>query len=80
MGHSEDYIRNKMYEIEREKLEIEKHKANALRDISELLTAIATIEMAKMDEHTTFTNMATYQGCKKLLGEVMKSIEKRWSE
>ena len=46
MGHSEDYIRNKVYELEKEKVKLEEKKLKALVDIRDAILVADTLMLA----------------------------------
>lgn len=48
MGHSEDYIRNKMYELEKQKVELEEKKLKALIDTRDAILVADTLMLADM--------------------------------
>lgn len=79
MGHSEDYIRNKMYEIEREKLEVDQNTTKVLADIRDLIMANTILKFAELaDSHNV--SEANYNRAKDAFTEASNSIKKRWAE
>ena len=81
MGHSEDYIRNKVYELEKQKVEIEEKKLKALIDIRDAILVADTLMLADMGKKAdTDKKLAIYNACKESLDRVLKQIDKRWSE
>lgn len=79
MGYSEDYIRNKMYEIERDKLEVDKNTTKVLADIRDLIMANIILKFAELaDDHNI--SEANYNRAKDAFTEANNSIKKRWSE
>lgn len=79
MGHSEDYIRNKMYELEKEKLVVDNNTNKVLADIRDLLVAYT---ICKLTELAGNQNVGTenFERAKGAYIEAKNSIEKRWSE
>ena len=81
MGHSEDYIRNKMYELERQKVEIEKNKLKVLSDIRVVLLAISETMLGQLAiDCDTPAKGETFNHCKGAVVEAGDAIKKRWSE
>ena len=81
MGHSEDYIRNKMYELEKQKVEIEKNKLKVLSDIRDVLFAISGTMLGRFAiDCNTPTKGEIYNQCKDTVVKANEQIEKRWSE
>lgn len=81
MGHSEDYIRNKMYELEKQKVEIEKNKLKVLSDIRDALLAISGTMLGRFAiDCNTPTKVEIYNQCKDTVVKANEQIEKRWSE
>lgn len=81
MGHSEDYIRNKMYELEQQKVEIERDKLKAILDIRDVLIAISGTMLGRFAiDCDTPAKGETFNHCKGAVVESSEQIEKRWSE
>lgn len=81
MARSEDYIRNKMYELEKEKVELERKKVKALLDIRDAILVADTLMIGDMaDKAETEKSIAIYKSCKEAMDGVFKQIDKRWSE
>lgn len=81
MAHTEDYIRNKMYELERQKVELEKKKLKALIDIRDAILVADTLIIGDMaDKAESEKSMAIYKSCKEAMDGVLKQIDERWSE
>lgn len=81
MGHSEDYIRNKMYELEKQKVEIEKKKVKILEDIRDVLLAISETMLGQLAiDCDTPVKGETFNHCKGAVVEASEGIKKRWSE
>lgn len=86
MGHSEDYIRNKVYELEKEKLEVEKAKLTVLLEISESLVLtngilIEQIRAYGIKHGIEGGNKMIIESAKNLhraLNNIAKDMEKRW--
>lgn len=79
MGHTEDYIRNKMYELEKEKLILDNNTNKVLADIRDLLLAHTIIELAELAGNKN-VGEKNYESAKATFVETKKAIEKRWSE
>ena len=79
MAHSEDYIRNKVYELEKEKLVVDNNMNKVLADIRDLLMAHTIIELTKLAGNT-HVNVENFERAKGAFVEAKNSIEKRWSE
>lgn len=81
MGHSEDYIRNKMYELEKQKVEIEKEKVKAIKDIRDVLFAISGTMLGQLAiDCDTPAKGEAFNHCKDAVNAASEAIEKRWSE
>ena len=79
MGHSEDYIRNKVYDLEKEKLVVDSNISKVLADIRDLLMAYTIIKLAELAVKPN-VSMETYERANGAFVEAKKIIEKRWSE
>ena len=79
MGHSEDYIRNKVYDLEKEKLVVDSNTSKVLADIRDLLMAYTIINLAELAGNPN-VSIKTYGRAKGAFIEAKNSIEKRWSE
>jgi len=79
MGHSEDYIRNKMYELEKEKLVVDNNTNKVLADIRDLLLASNILRLAELADNPNVSS-GNYKCAKDGFNDVKESIEKRWSE
>lgn len=82
MGHSEDYIRNKTYELERQKVEIERDKLKVLSDIRDILLAFQAIYSLEIDTRAKKGRYpkADTEVTRETLSNIRDAIEKRWSE
>ena len=82
MGHSEDYIRNKTYELEKQKVEIERNKLKVLTDIRDTMFMMQAMFALEID--TRAKNGKYSKDDIERIGESMSNIkdaiEKRWSE
>jgi hypothetical protein len=82
MGHSEDYIRNKTYELEKQKVEIERDKLKVLTDIRDtmfMMQAMFALEIdtrAKKGEYSK----DDIERVGESMSNIKDAIEKRWSE
>ena len=79
MGYSEDYIRNKMYEIEKEKLEVDKNTTKVLADIRDILMADAVVRLSELSANPN-VSPKNYENAFNATKDARKEIEKRWSE
>ena len=80
MGHSEDYIRNKMYELEKQKVEIEKKKVKVLEDIRDFLSLIEAHDSLRTKANFREVDEVDFERINKFAKGVVGEIAKRWSE
>lgn len=80
MGHSEDYIRNKMYELERQKVEIEKEKVKVLSDIGDFLSLIEANIALRTKMNFREVDEVDIERIDEFRKGVVEEIAKRWSE
>lgn len=81
MGHSEDYIRNKMYELEKQKVEIEHNKVLALIDIRDALISVSTTMIGELElKSKTPYEDGVYKVCKESLSNTLDKINARWND
>lgn len=80
MGHSEDYIRNKMYELERQKVEIEKNKLKVLSDIRDFLSLIEANIALRTKMNFREVDEVDIERIDEFRKGVVEEIAKRWSE
>jgi hypothetical protein len=79
MALSEKFINEKMLEVERERLEVDKNTTKVLADIRDLIMANTILKFAELaDSHAV--SEANYNRAKDAFADAKKSIEKRWSE
>lgn len=82
MGHSEDYIRNKVYELEKQKVALEREKIKLLADIRDVM--LMHRAMAGLDfDNKVKAGEYEAKDVKRVgdnLAEIKERIEKRWSE
>lgn len=79
MALSEKFINEKMLEVEREMLEVDKNTTKVLADIRDLIMANTILKFAELaDSHAV--SEANYNRAKDAFADAKKSIEKRWSE
>ena len=82
MGHSEDYIRNKTFELEKQKVEIERDKLKVLTDIRDTMFMMQAMFALEID--TIAKNGKYSKEDMEVAGEsiaiIKDTIEKRWSE
>lgn len=80
MGHSEDYIRNKMYELEKQKVEIEKKKVKVLKDIRDFLSMIEAHVALRTEMNVREVDENDLKRISDFTATVVDNITKRWSE
>ena len=80
MGHSEDYIRNKMYELEKQKVEIEKNKLKVLSDIGDFLSLIEANIALRTKMNFREVDEVDIERIDEFRKGVVEEIAKRWSE
>lgn len=78
MGRSEDYIRNKMYELEKEKVELENEKVKVLKDIRDFLSLIEAHVALRTKMNIREVNEADIESINKFSEGVVKEIVERW--
>lgn len=78
MGHSEDYIRNKMYELEKEKVELGKEKVKVLKDIRDFLSLIEAYTALRTKMNIREINEVDIESINKFSEGVVKEIVERW--
>ena len=78
MGHSEDYIRNKMYELEKEKVELENEKVKVLKDIRDFLSLIEAYVALRTKMNIREVNEVDIESINKFSDGVVKEIVERW--
>jgi hypothetical protein len=76
---TEDYIRNKVYDLEKEKLVVDSNTSKVLADIRDLLMAYTIIRLTELAGNPNIAPK-NYERAKSTFVETKKSIEKRWSE
>lgn len=79
MALSEKYISEKMLDVERERLEVDKNTTKVLEDIRDILLADAVIKLAEMADNSA-TTQKNLDVAKDALNDAGKGIKKRWSE
>ena len=79
MALSEKFINEKMLEVERERLEVDKNTTKVLADIRDLLTANMILKFAELADNKNVTE-ANFNRAKDAYKDARESIEKRWSE
>lgn len=80
MGHSEDYIRNKMYELEKQKVELEKEKVKVLKDIRDFLSLIEAHVALSTEMNIREVDEVDIERIGKFTKGIVKEIAERWSE
>jgi len=82
MGHSEDYIRNKTFELEKQKVEIERDKLKVLTDIRDtmfMLQAMFALEIDTRAKNGKYSK-EDMEVAGESIARIKDTIEKRWSE
>lgn len=79
MALSDNLVRNKMLEVERERLEVEKNTTKVLADIRDLIMADAVVRLAELSANPN-VSPKNYENAFSVTNDVRKEIEKRWSE
>ena len=79
MALSEKYINDKMLEVERERLEVDKNTTKVLADIRDILMADAVVRLAELSANPN-VSPKNYENAFNATKDARKEIEKRWSE
>lgn len=79
MAMSDNLVRNKMLEVERERLEVDKNTTKVLADIKDILMADAVVRLAELSANPN-VGQKTYENAFNATKDARKEIEKRWSE
>jgi hypothetical protein len=79
MALSEKYISDKMLEVERERLEVDKNTTKVLADIRDILMADAVVRLAELSANPN-VSPKNYENAFNATKDARKEIEKRWSE
>ena len=79
MALSEKYISDKMLEVERERLEVDKNTTKVLADIRDILMADAVVRLAELSANPN-VSQKNYENAFNATKDARKEIEKRWSE
>lgn len=79
MALSDNLVRNKMLEVERERLEVEKNTTKVLADIRDLIMADAVVRLAELSANPN-VSPKNYENAFSVTNDVRKEIAKRWSE
>lgn len=79
MAMSDNLVRNKMLEVERERLEVDKNTTKVLADIRDLLTANVILKFAELSGNKNVTD-ANFNRAKDAYKDARESIKKRWAE
>ena len=79
MAMSDNLVRNKMLEVERERLEVDKNTTKVLADIRDILMADAVVRLAELSANPN-VSPKTYENAFNATKDARKEIEKRWSE
>lgn len=82
MALSEDYVREQMLRVERQKLEVEENKLKVLSDIRDELMIIHAMFGIEIEARA---KSGKYAKCNmaitgKAISDIRERIEKRWSE
>ena len=79
MAMSDNLVRNKMLEVERERLEVDKNTTKVLADIRDILMADAVVRLAELSANPN-VSPKSYENAINATKNAKKEIEKRWSE
>lgn len=79
MALSEKFINEKMLEVERERLEVDKNTTKVLADIRDILMADAVVRLAELSANPN-VSPKNYENAFNATKDARKEIEKRWSE
>lgn len=79
MALSEKYINEKMLEIERERLAVEKTNGKVLADIRDFLMGLSTIMLSDLADKPT-TSVENFGKAKKVYEGILDGFKERWSE
>lgn len=79
MALSEKYISDKLLEVERERLEVDKNTTKVLADIRDILMADAVVRLAELSANPN-VSPKNYENAFNATKDARKEIEKRWSE
>ena len=79
MALSEKFINEKMLEVERERLEVDKNTTKVLADIRDILMADAVVRLTELSANPN-VSPKNYENALKVIKDAKKEIEKRWSE
>ena len=79
MALSEKYIGEKMLEIERERLAVEKTNGKVLADIRDFLMGLSTIMLSDLADKPT-TSVENFDKAKKVYKGILDGFKERWSE
>jgi hypothetical protein len=79
MALSEKFINEKMLEVERERLEVDKNTTKVLADIRDILMADAVVRLAELSANPN-VSPKNYGNAFNATKDARKEIEKRWSE
>ena len=79
MALSEKFINEKMLEVERERLEVDKNTTKVLADIRDILMADAVVRLTELSTNPN-VSPKNYENALNVIKDAKKEIEKRWSE
>ena len=79
MALSEKFINEKMLEVERERLEVDKNTTKVLADIRDILMADAVVRVAELSANPN-VSPKNYENAFNATKDARKEIEKRWLE
>ena len=79
MALSEKFINEKMLEVERERLEVDKNTTKVLADIRDILMVDAVVRLAELSANPN-VSPKNYENAFNATKDARKEIEKRWSE
>jgi len=79
MAMSDNLVRNKMLEVERERLEVEKNKVKAITDVRDVLWGISAVMLANLAVNERVSK-AMYTQAENMVNDIKDKINERWSE
>ena len=79
MALSEKFINEKMLDVERERLDVDKNTTKVLADIRDILMADAVVRLAELSANPN-VSPKNYENAFNATKDASKEIEKRWSE
>lgn len=79
MAMSDNLVRNKMLEVERERLKVEKNKVKVITDVRDVLWGISAVMLANLAVNERVSK-AMYTQAENMVNDIKDKINERWSE